>query len=200
MSVAIPLLTLTPVFLLVTSAIILGEIPPLLGIAGVLIVFIGAYMQNIRERSKGFLGPFRALLQEKGARLMLVVAFIYSITTTIDKIGVRHSSPVAWPLGVYVVIFVLTTIRIATHKEAHFRDVIPHARMLAPLGPLVAVTLMMQMTAIQMTLVSYVNAIKRLSVDFSMLWAALLFNEKRPSQHYIGATIMVAGAILIALA
>jgi len=77
---------------------ILNEIPSAWGIVGILLIVLGSYMLNLKEASKGFLGPFKALLSNTGARLMLFVAFIWSITSNVDKIGLRNSSPLFWAL------------------------------------------------------------------------------------------------------
>ncbi|MCP4148286.1 MAG: EamA family transporter, partial [bacterium] len=74
LSVTVPMVTFTPVFLLITSPILLGEFPPLSGISGIILVVLGAYFLNIKEKSSGLAAPFKALLREKGPRLMLGVA------------------------------------------------------------------------------------------------------------------------------
>ena len=51
---------------------------------------------NITKISDGLLGPFKALLRKKGPKLMLFVAFLFSITSNIDKIGAQNSSPIFW--------------------------------------------------------------------------------------------------------
>ena len=43
----------------------------------------------------------RALLEERGPRLMLLVALIWSVSANIDKIGVRHSSPLLWAAALH---------------------------------------------------------------------------------------------------
>ena len=59
--------------------------------------------------------------------------------------------------------------------------------------------LILQMRIIQLTLVSYVIAIKRLSIVFGVLFGYLIFKEKNIKERLAGASIMVAGAVLILL-
>jgi uncharacterized membrane protein len=88
LSLTIPLIAFTPLFLLFTSPLILGEFPTLTGFIGVILIVIGAYELNIKKQKQGYLEPLKALFKDKGPRLMLLVAFIWSITSNIDKIGV----------------------------------------------------------------------------------------------------------------
>jgi len=100
LSISVPMLTFTPLFLLVTSPIILGEFPSLLGLLGIFLIVSGSYLLNIKEFKQGYLAPFKALFRERGPKLMLIVAFLWSITSNYDKIGALNSSPLLWILAV----------------------------------------------------------------------------------------------------
>jgi uncharacterized membrane protein len=93
MSLTLPMLAFTPLFLLVTSPLTLGEFPSPAGVGGLLCVVGGSYVLNLRERRKGFWGPVRALWTNRFARLMLLVAAIWSVGANVDKLGLRASSP-----------------------------------------------------------------------------------------------------------
>lgn len=91
---------LSPILVVGTSFIILGETPSILGLTGIFLITIGAYLLKIKE-SKKILDPLKKLWEERGVQLILVVILIYSVTANIDKIGVQESSAVIWPLAVY---------------------------------------------------------------------------------------------------
>ena len=93
LSLTLPFLSLTPIFLIVTSYVILGEKPDKFGFIGIILVVIGAYLLNVHTISQGFLAPFMAIAKEKGSVLMIIVAFIFSIGACLGKISVQHSSP-----------------------------------------------------------------------------------------------------------
>ncbi|MEE9514879.1 MAG: DMT family transporter, partial [Candidatus Brocadiales bacterium] len=93
LSLTLPYLALTPVFLIGTSYVMLGERPDSSGLIGILFVALGAYLLNVRATREGLLGPLRAILDEEGSLLMIGVAFIYSITGNLSKIAILHSSP-----------------------------------------------------------------------------------------------------------
>src|SRR5579885_438453 len=67
---------------------------------GIVLIVAGSYILNIKEKHRGYLAPFRALLKERGSKLMLIVAFIWSITSNFDKVGVQNSSPIFWIIAI----------------------------------------------------------------------------------------------------
>jgi drug/metabolite transporter (DMT)-like permease len=96
LSVTVPLITLTPLFMLLTSPIMIGEFPSALGVAGIVLIVAGTYISNLSQEQKNVFAPFVSLVKNQGSRYMLIVAFIWSITSNIDKIGVEETSPVFW--------------------------------------------------------------------------------------------------------
>lgn len=202
LSVTIPMLAFTPVFLIFTSPIILGksELPNLISLVGILLVVFGSYLLNINERHLGFWKPFRALLKENGPKLMLLVAFIWSITSIYDKVGSRETSSIFWTLSVhfYINIFIGIILifrrlkKIETFKISHIKEIIP-------IGLFSSLTSLFQMTAVQLALVANVISIKRTSIVISTIFGYLFFREKNIRSRMLGASIMVLGVIFITL-
>jgi len=93
LSLTVPFLSLTPVFLIITSYLILGEFPDRSGLAGIIFIAIGAYLLNFHQGKEGILGPFQSIFKEKGSIIMVGVAFIYSITSNFGKVAILHSNP-----------------------------------------------------------------------------------------------------------
>lgn len=122
LSLVAPLTSLTPLFMLGTGVVVLGELPGPAGMAGVVTIVAGAYLLALPERSTGPLGPLRALLHDPGARAMLLVAFLYSISATYDKVGARASSPLFWAAAVHALVALalapLAARRLATRHQA----------------------------------------------------------------------------------
>lgn len=197
LSLVVPMITFTPLFLLFTSPLLLGEKPGPAAIAGILLVVGGSYLLNLPQRKKGLLEPFRALVREPGSRLMLLVAIIWSVSANVDKIGLQHSSPWFWAVAVNLAItlglFPLAARRLVRNREGWSGS----------LGPLVGIgfcgglTTLCQMSAISLALVPNVIAIKRTSAVMTVLWGHFLFGETGLKNRLPGACIMVAGTILI---
>lgn len=99
LSLTVPLVALTPMFLLLTSPYMVGEFPEVNGVLGIALIVIGSYVLNFNAAARGYFAPFQALLQEPGPRLMLITAFLWSITANCDKIGIQNSSPLFWSIA-----------------------------------------------------------------------------------------------------
>lgn len=68
LSLTLPMLTFTPIFLLLTSPLIVGEFPSIIGVLGIILIVLGAYTLNIKDVKKGFFSPFKSLVKEKGPK------------------------------------------------------------------------------------------------------------------------------------
>jgi len=198
LSITIPMLTFTPIFLLVTGPLMLGEFPSFLGIIGIFLIVAGSYILNIKKCREGLAEPFKALLKETGPRLMLVVAFIYSITSNFDKIGVTNSSPVFFAIAANLFAAVALSFIVAMKAKGGIGSIKKSYKMIAPIGIFHALGTIAQMTAYTFTIVAYVISIKRTGILVSILFGYFLFKEKNIKERLIGAAIMVAGVILIA--
>lgn len=199
LSVTIPMITFTPMFLLLTSPIMLGEYPSASGVAGVFMIVAGSYLLNIGVRGKGIWEPFKRLVEDPGPRLMLFVAFIWSFTSNIDKIGVQHSSPIFWSVamtGFLTVALFPIMLRFSDHSR---ESIVSQAKPLIALGVFNALTFVTQMIAINYIFVAYVISIKRGSAILSVFWGYFFFNEKGLRSRLIGVLIMVAGVFMITL-
>lgn len=199
LSITVPMITFTPLFLLLTSPLIIHEVPTLSGILGVILIVIGAYILNIGESVKGVMVPFQALLREKGPQIMLFVAFVWSITSTIDKIGIKNSSPLIWSIAV------TSFISISLFPIILFRSVNDNSligltlRSSISLGLVNALAIFFEMTAYSLTLVAYANSIKRMSIVMSVIFGHYIFKEEGMRQRLLGTCIMLLGVILISV-
>lgn len=199
LSKTVPLVASTPLFLLITSPLIVGEFPTLSEGVGILLIVTGAYMLNLKQRHRGYLAPLQALLSERGPRLMLTVAFIWSLTSNFDKVGVKNSSPIFWAIAMYTFI-TLGLLPIMLYKSRkNLRQILPSLKVLIPIGLFNALVVIFQMKAISLTLVAQVIAVKRTSTLMSVLFGYLLFKEKAIKERLTGAFIMILGVCFISL-
>ncbi len=67
LSITLPFLALSPIFMIFTSDFILGERLGKYGIGGIILTVIGAYLLNVRDTRKGILEPFKAIQRERGS-------------------------------------------------------------------------------------------------------------------------------------
>lgn len=197
LSLTVPIVAFTSPFLLLTSPIIVGEFPSLFGLGGVLLIFVGTYMMKIKEKKKGFFEPIKSIFREKGPKLMLLVAFLWSITSNFDKIGVENSSPLFWVFAVNLFLtLILTPLMFIKVKNAK-KQITKNIKSLAAVGSFNALALTCQMISISMILVVYTISIKRASIVLSAVLGYYIFKEKNLKERLTGISIILAGIILI---
>jgi len=199
LSLAVPLVALTPLFMLLTSPLIVGEYPNFFDGIGVFLIVMGSYLLNIKEKSQGYLAPFKALLHQPGSKLMLLVAFLWSITTNFDKIGVQNSSPIFWVFALLTTMSVLLLPVLLHNTSNPKRQIIQYLPMLMATGFFNALGVICQMQALTMTLVVQVIALKRTSVLMGVLFGHFIFKEKDIQERFLGAAIMMGGVLFITL-
>ena len=202
LSVTMPMVTVTPLLLLITSPLLIGEFPTFLGFVGILFIVAGAYVINLREIRNGTLAPFRALLRENGPRWMLMVAVLWSIAANFDKIGVQNSSPLFWAAainGALSLVLFPTVWREFQSLPVKGSTIRTQLKYLILIGLLGGVAIVAHMMAINMTLLAYVVALKRLGMLMSVGFGFLIFKEKGMKTRLAGAIIMLVGVFCIIL-
>ncbi len=198
LSQTIPLLAFSPMFLLITAPVIAGETPSLVGMVGVLLIVVGSYLLNLNQRKNGWLAPFRALLVDRSAQLMLAVAFLWSIAAAFDKVGVVNSSPLMWAVSVFGVVSLGLTIPML--RTPHSLTLVRTNWLpLLWLGLFASLSVITQMLAVAQANVAYVIAIKRLSILLAVVVGYVIFHEHGIRDRLVGASVMLAGVLIIGL-
>lgn len=197
LSNTVPLTTISPLLLLITSPIIVGEFPSFQGILGMIAIVIGAYILNFQKGQNDLFLPFKLIFSEKGPRYMLLVVLIWSVTANFDKIGVVNSSPLFYSfsvqlyIGLVLLFVVLPKFRrnnslFKTNKKAFWG-----------IGILSTSTIICHMLAIQLTLVPYVISIKRTNSILSVIFGRIFFKEGNLKERLFAASLMFIGVLLI---
>ncbi|MCR4337632.1 MAG: DMT family transporter [Candidatus Omnitrophica bacterium] len=198
LSLTIPLMTFTPLFLLITSPLILKEVPSRQGLVGVILIVVGSYILFFQNFQKGgWTTPFRNVIKDKGARYMLAVAFIYSISGNLDKVGVIWSSPWMWIVVISATLSLSLLFVMFYRRETIFPYLRSHGLLFLAVGFFNAAALGVQMQIIEMTQVPYLIAIKRTSVIITALYGIFFLKEKDFFRRMIGIMIMVVGVFFI---
>lgn len=195
LSLSVPFMALSPVFIIVIAFFMLGELPDKSGLAGIFLIAAGAYILNVSATSEGFLGPLRAIKREKGSVLMIIVAIIYSVTSTVGKIAIQHSSPVFF--GFFYPVILTIVFSIILSIKGDIRKVTSRPVLFLGIGFFIAIMVLSHFIAISMTDVAYMISVKRTSLIFSVIYGRFLFGEKNTGERLLGSVIMVAGVILI---
>ncbi|MHB8068608.1 MAG: EamA family transporter [Desulfobaccales bacterium] len=199
LSLCIPLLAFTPVFMIFTGWAFLGEELGGWGIVGVMLIAGGSYALSLGSEEAGIWGPFRALSRERGAWLMLVVAAIYSCTGALFKKAILHSHPVFfavfYPLllsGVMLGGYPL----IRAPRGLVFKSIWVWGLLL---GFFLALSILCLAQGLTLAPAAYLVAVKRTSLLFSVLVGGMWLQERPFLPRLLGAGLMFGGVVLIAL-
>lgn len=173
----------------------------MLGVAGVLLIVAGVYVLHIDRQDTSWKAPLKALWAHPGARLMLGVNLVWSVVANVDAIGTRMTDPWSWAVlsrgGIFLWMSLLVMIRPASRRQV--KRLGRHTRIVVALLLCWATAAVAQMAAMDLTLVSYVIAVKRTSAIMSVIWGAWLFKEKGLRERLAGTSIAVLGVVLISL-
>lgn len=196
LSLTIPFLAFTPVFIMGLGWIFLHEALTMKGIAGVISVAAGAFI--VQSELRGSSGPFWKS-KEKGPVLMMIVSFIFAITSVLAKRALMASSPHFFS-GVYFALITLALLPFQWTNARWSSEIFSEWKLYLALGACEAFAFILQFHAFWMKEAAYVIAVKRLSLLLSVGYGYVIFKERHQSSRTIGAVLMVIGAILIAFA
>ncbi len=197
LSLTLPFLSLTPVFLIGTSYFILGEVPGKTGFIGIILVAIGAYLLNIHTVNRGFFEPFKVISKEKGSILMILVAFIFSITSNFGKIAIQHSSPIFFSIFYSILLSVILFLVVSFKTKHVLTKIASQPLLFFFIGISMAIMMITHQKAISLVEVSYMISVKRLSLIFGVIYGAMFFKETNIKERILGSTIMISGIFLI---
>jgi uncharacterized membrane protein len=199
LSLTVPLLAWTPVFSAGFSAVVLREVPTPAGFAGILLVAAGSWLLYSSEGCEA-LEPLRCIARERGARLMLGVALLFSVTSALGKVGLLHSSALFFgPMYVAALAVGLVVVSLVRGQARVLVSQLRPNRWFIAIGAGVAAMTLLHFTAIGMTKVAYMIAVKRSSLLASVVIGRVFFGERGLERRLPGAALMLAGVALLAL-
>ena len=198
LSLTLPFLALSPVFMIFTSDLMLGERLGKLGIISIFLATAGAYLLNVNTTKKGILEPFKAIRRERGSLYMILVAFIYSITSNLGKMAIIHSSPLFFA-ATYLPILAIVFFPIVMWKNhGNVKELFVSPKTFGAIGLAMAISVTAHVLAVNMMAVPYVISVKRLSLLFGIIYGAIWFKETHIKERLLGAIIMISGVIMLA--
>jgi drug/metabolite transporter (DMT)-like permease len=199
LSLTIPYLALTPVFTLLTGRLMLHELPGPVGTFGVLATVVGSYVLNINPGDRRLLAPFRGMLTEKGCRLMLLVAIIYSMTSALCRKAILHSSPMFFAAVYCLLLSSSMLVILLIWRKTTLQSLTRELPKGCAAGLLFFIEVIFNSMALAFAMAAYMISVKRLSVVISVIYGGVFFRESHLLFRFAGALIMAAGAIMISV-
>lgn len=199
LTLALPLLNLSPVFLLATTPLITGEGVGWLGGAGLVTSVAGTYFLHFGERKRGFLEPFKRLARDSGSRTMLVIAAVWSVTSPLDRLAVDGMGPLWFAASAHFSISLLLYVVFAVQRK-RFAGLNLMLERLIPIGAFEATAFGFQSLAYPLAPVPYTIGMKRLSILLGAIWGRVFFQERENFHGRLaGILLMLTGLALIAI-
>lgn len=199
LSLTIPFLAFTPIFLIPAGFIMLGEMPSYLKLVGVVVIVAGSVLMHRRVFAQGWTAPFKAIINEKGSRYILIVALLFSLTNPIEKklvmISDTYFQAFAFGLGVVGFFLIATIVRGDDFRGALQGNV----AWISVAGTLNAISLILQYASYYYVDVVIAITIKRAGIVLAVVFGWLFFRERSITDKLIGCSVMVAGIVIIYL-
>lgn len=202
-SIVAPILGITPIFVVLTSWIILREFPTTLGLIGIAITVFGVYIVGLKRSDMGnlkfFVKPWSRLAQSKGARFALLVAVLASVALNFDKLTILHSNPMMRSFAVFFTVAVVVwswSVWRGRWKDLDKRYFLP----LFGVGVLIGLSdvLMGWGFMFAFGIVPYVASLKRFQLVVTTILAGIFLREGDWGFRLAASAIIVAGLALLA--
>jgi uncharacterized membrane protein len=199
MSLCVPFLSFTPVFLIFTTWVLLGEKIAPLKTLGIVLIVAGSLAMHRRLFAIGWLAPVKAVIREKGSRYMLLVSFIFSITNPLDKKLVLMSDiyveSVAYGLGLCVSFWLMGRLQKCDFAAAARGN----WKWISLAGLSDAVSLLFQLASYTYLAVAITVSIKRAGIILAVIAGWMFFREKGITDKVIAASVMFCGVLILYL-
>lgn len=197
LSLTMPFQALTPLVVLFTGLVFLGEVPTALGACGIVSIGVGSYVLGLSAGSRSLLGPFKAILKERGSVYMILAAVIFGLCAVMGKQLILASSPFFAAFTFFLIHNSLLLALFFLAKKVSPRDLLKRPRTGAAVGAMMFAHIFFHYSAISLVAAAYMISIKRLSALFSVIYGGLVFKEEHIFARLAGAAFMTAGAVII---
>ena len=197
LTLTLPFLAFTPVFMILTSALVLDETVTRWGGAGIGLIVFGGYVLNFNRADSGLLKPFASLCREKGSWIMLIVAFLFSFAAVIGKKAIIHSSPLFFVFFFFLVFNTATLLLLALSGRWNWQQLLRKRWQGIWLGGLLVLHVGSHGLAIAIANAVYMVAVKRSSIVFSVMLSWIFLQEEQPVIRGLGTLLMFGGVVLI---
>lgn len=200
-SIVAPILGITPIFVILTSWVMLKEFPTMWGLAGILITVFGLYVLALNRSDVGnfrsFTKPWRRLIQSRGARFALLFAIVASVALPFAKLTVLNSSPTMRTFTVFFTVAAVMwgwSVATGRWKKLDKRFFLP----LFGVGLLIGLSSVLMDWGFLFGIVPYVASLKRFQIIVTTILAGVFLHEGNWGLRLIASAIIVFGILLIA--
>jgi len=198
-SLAYPLTTTGPLYIPLWAYIFLGERLSPVGLAGIFIVTLGAYILQVQELSwTGLALPLRNI-RLPGVLLALSAGVFYSVGAIVDKRGVTVVDVFLYTyyLDIVLFLFLLANVVLTTSRVHFLEEVRNHWARGLLAGLVLFASFITYRIGLQLAKVSYATSVRQASAIIGVLGGILLFRERFGRPRLVGASLIALGVACI---
>ena len=200
LSLTIPLLSFSPIFSSIFAFIFLEEKLRLIQYIGVFFILIGTLVLYAKRLNlESILLSFKTIKKNLSAKLMLLVALMWSITPVLDKICLKNSTinihGFIQSMGMLFFLFLLIGRNFLNQIQKIKKNTLKIISLTLFVGTTATI---LQLYAITINFVPIMEAIKRAIGQFSsVFFGKIFFREKITYQKIIGVFFLSIGVTFI---
>ena len=207
LSISVPFLAFVPLFMVLSVYLVYKELPEYYALIGIFILVAGSFILTAGNNN-GKWYTVRNIFQSKGSVFFFIVAVIFGITSTIDRIAIEDVMNDGFTYTFYW--HILSTILFSfiffnkRKNKLYLAQVKMYIRGFVLQGVFGITAFLLQMLAIEKAFqleanVLYIKAITLLQLLISVVFGIFLFKEKHVRNKLLGAVVMIIGALIIIL-
>lgn len=200
LSVAYPLSRGSAQVLIVILGVALyGEVLSAIGIAGLVLVFVGVYVVFLPSWSRAHLvRPVRQLFSAPSSRAALLAGLTIALYHVLDKRGVLGASKYQYILLLFAADFCTVTVFLFFRRRWHLVWAEWRANRLNIIvaGSLSLISYLLVLFALSRERVAYVGPARNVGIVFSVLLGAILLKERHGRMRVLGSALIVMGLVV----
>ncbi len=192
-----PLFSLTAIFLLPLDFFVFGYVPSILGLIGVMVGLLGSFFLGWDIHRPGeLITSFRVIFREKGTYYMLVATVASAAGVILAKFSFSYAPPMVsgfYMLAALTLFYLPSFLR---HLKASGKE----WKNLSVLGVVHGFSNIFHYFGLSLMPAAYFISLKRSAILFDVFFGKFIQHETHFGGRLLGASLMLIGIILIAVA
>jgi len=199
LSVTYPLAQTAMLYIPLWGVLILGEKLSLVGVAGIVLIALGAYCIQLRSLSAAeILRPF-SQLGNRSVQAALLAGFIYSIGAVFDKTGVSHYSPFQFTFVLVLFMFAFMSLNLLRpcYRGRVLEEWRQNPKLVLWSGPVIMASFLSFRFGLQLSPVSYALPVRQVSLLIGVLIGILFLGESFGLIRLASTALILSGVFLV---
>ena len=200
LSLTYPIARSSPIFVLVIGLVFLKEIPSAIAIVGIVLVVFGVYMMNMSKLSiSELVRPFRIGYRE-AILFALLTALVSAAYSIVDKRGALNMSPVLFFYMFFAIsgLMFLGYFLLLKGRHKNYWPILQKDKYKITLAAIMEFgSYVLILYAFRISNVSYIVALRQISVIFGVIYGMLLLKETNGRVRLLASSVITLGSFLI---